>query len=68
MDGQKTDIQKTLDYFITVPVSKGNHSIELKYRTPYLMAGTIVSLLGTSILLWEAWKEREKDGSFADAK
>ena len=60
VDGQKTDIQNTLSYFISVPVTKGSHIIELKYRTPYLVSGTIVSLAGIGLLLCRFLYERKK--------
>ena len=49
VDGKKTDILQANTAFMGIELSAGDHVIELKYWTPGLTAGIIVSLIG---LVW----------------
>lgn len=50
VDGKKTDIIKTNTAFLGLELGAGTHEIRLVYRTPYLAAGAILSLLGCILL------------------
>ena len=43
VDGKETEILDFKDTFISVYLEEGHHDIELKYMTPGLMAGAIIS-------------------------
>ncbi|MDO5138178.1 MAG: YfhO family protein [Oscillospiraceae bacterium] len=60
VDGQKTDIQKTLDYFIAVPVPKGTHVVEMKYTAPYQTTGILLSVIGVLMILGLYGYERKR--------
>ena len=60
VDGKKAEIQKTLDYFISVPVFNGSHTIELTYTTPYQKTGVIMSVIGVLLILGVYVLERKK--------
>lgn len=46
VDGKKTEILPANTMFMALPLSEGNHSIVLKYCTPGLKAGLVISLVG----------------------
>ncbi len=48
VDGVKTPIQKVNIGFIGTPLTAGKHTIELKYRTPGLYEGGIISLISVA--------------------
>ena len=43
VDGKKVDTVCTDLMYLSVPVSKGTHHVELRYATPYLKEGMIIS-------------------------
>ena len=45
IDGEKADIIKANSAFMALPVSQGEHEVELDYFTPYLKTGLICSLI-----------------------
>lgn len=51
VDGVKTDLVQADIMYMVVPVSSGEHTIELKYHTPGLTLGLIISLLSLLIIL-----------------
>ena len=50
VDGKKTDIEDFEDTFISVHLDKGEHEISLKYETPGLKPGAMVS--GACVILF----------------
>ena len=46
VDGQKTQLLRANTMFMALPVSDGYHEIELRYHTPGLLAGLLLTLLG----------------------
>ena len=46
VDGKKTKLLRANTMFMALPVSEGYHDIELKYHTPGLLAGLLLSILG----------------------
>ena len=46
VDGEKTETSAFSNAFLTVPITKGEHKIELKYVPPGFIKGLIVSLAG----------------------
>lgn len=60
VDGEKVDTLLVNEGFIGVPVEKGQTSLVFRYRTPYLILGGIISVLGVSLyaLDWIKYKTR----------
>lgn len=52
VDGVKTDLVQADVMYMAVPVSAGDHTIELRYHTSGLMAGCIVSLVSLLVLIF----------------
>lgn len=51
VDGKKTNIHAFKDAFISLKLSKGKHSIELKYKTPGGTLGMIISLISVTLFI-----------------
>lgn len=51
VDGKEVEITPVCDTFIAFELSKGDHEIELKYTTPGLLIGGIVSFVGVGLLV-----------------
>ena len=51
IDGQKVDVLRGDIGFQAIVVPKGHHNIEMKYRTPWMGIGMIVSLIGVSVFI-----------------
>ncbi len=45
VDGKKTDSFQSGVAYLGVKIAKGNHSIKIKYRTPFLRMGFIVTII-----------------------
>lgn len=63
VDGNKTEIEILDDTFMGVPLTKGKHTIELKYETPGLKLGACISgisLVFTVIYLYIDRKKRKE--------
>ena len=50
IDGNKTDVINVNTGFIGIPLSKGEHSIEFLYKTPYLDLGIKLSCIGLLLI------------------
>ena len=46
IDGQKVEIQAYQDAFLSIPISAGQHRIELKFDPPGLKSGIVLSVAG----------------------
>lgn len=46
VDGVSTPLQKANTMYMALPVAAGSHTIQLSYRTPGLLAGIWISLIG----------------------
>ena len=59
VDGKKTDVSKINKMYMGALVSEGNHSILLKYVTPGLKGGIIMTIIGAVyiIFLWILYKK-----------
>ena len=72
VDGEEVDVVRADMGFMAVPVSAGEHSVVLRYRTPYLTEGialTALGLAGTAavLLVRRARRRRLAAGALADA-
>ncbi|WP_368941920.1 YfhO family protein, partial [Bacillus cereus] len=45
VDGKETEFTKANSAFIGVPISKGQHVVEMKYVTPYFKMGLVISII-----------------------
>lgn len=54
VDGKETEIKPLKDAFVCVPLSAGEHTVELKYCPPGFVAGLIISIasIGILVVLW----------------
>ena len=53
VDGQETETQAYADAFLSVPVSKGDHTVKVRYMPPGLKAGGLISFGGILLaILW----------------
>ena len=48
VDGEEVDIEKANIGFMAIPITQGEHTIELSYRTPYLTEGLCVTAFFTA--------------------
>ena len=61
IDGKKTDVLRSDGLYMAVVVPEGRHEIVLRYSTPYLRAGLIISLLTLFVLLGVCgWNKKKK--------
>lgn len=51
VDGKKVDTFLANEYFLGIEIEKGEHSVELRYETPYLVVGTCISILGIVVFI-----------------
>ena len=47
VDGKKAELQPSDIMYMALPLTAGSHEIVLKYHTPYLLPGVILSLIST---------------------
>ena len=52
VDGEEVEIMKANIGFMAIPVTQGEHTVELSYRTPYLIAGLGISLFFLVVFLY----------------
>ena len=61
IDGKEADILRSDGLYMAVIVPEGRHEIVLRYKTPYLRAGLIISLLTLLVLLGVCgWNKKKK--------
>lgn len=51
VDGEKADMELFADTFISVYLSEGAHTIELKYFTPGLIPGAVISIISIAAFI-----------------
>lgn len=62
VDGKETETYAANVMFLGMDIPAGNHTVEIRYRTPGLVAGVILSLIGclaAGFILWYERKERK---------
>ena len=62
VDGEKQDLQKCNVMYMGTKVSKGQHNIELKYSTPLLKEGAIISLVSCALYVFLLIKNKRNKG------
>lgn len=60
VDGKKQNYQKSDLSFIGFDIKKGNHKIEIKYTSPLLKEGMVVSMFGIISFVSIFWFERKR--------
>lgn len=58
IDGKKQKYEKVNTAFVGFKISKGEHSIEIKYNSPYKTVGSVMSVVG--IILYIVFVRRKK--------
>lgn len=66
VDGKKTKLLRANTMFMALPVSEGFHEIELKYHTPGLLAGILLSLIGVVLCVMNVKYYRSGSKDVAD--
>ena len=62
VDGVEAETEKWLGAMISVPVTSGEHVVELYYRPQGVVFGTVVSVLCLAIfLLWRYMQKNKED-------
>ena len=61
VDGKKTDYEVTNKSFIGFKLDSGKHNIEIKYTSPWLKEGEIMSIIGLCLLLVTIGYKRSKN-------
>ena len=61
VDGKKTDYEITNKSFIGFKLDSGKHNIEIKYTSPWLKEGEIMSIIGLCLLLVTIGYKRSKN-------
>lgn len=53
IDGKETKIVRSDYAFMSIPVTEGTHSVVLKYRSPWILYGCMLSIAGlVMVILW----------------
>lgn len=63
VDGKKVTVLKANGMYMAIPLSKGNHAIELNYVTPFLrigMVSSIVTLMGIILFKIKQLRKRKQ--------
>ncbi len=64
IDDQKVEKEIVNTAFLGLKVAEGQHNIKIKYTSPYLILGIIVSILGTismvGLIIYEKWENKIK--------
>ena len=60
VDGEKTDMMLADRGLTGIHLTKGQHTVELRFTPPYLVAGSILTIGALAIYLFILWKARRK--------
>ena len=47
----QTPVYRANGLFLGIPLEKGSHKIELRYTTPYLFEGTVLSVVTAAVFI-----------------
>lgn len=59
VDGQETELNRGNIMYMALPLSKGQHHILLRYRTPFLVEGSLLTALALMFLIIKLLYERK---------
>ena len=59
VDGKKVELLRCNECYMALKLDRGHHSIEMKYETPLLKAGTVLSVLSTLMFVIYIHRERK---------
>ena len=59
LEGKEAALLKANVMYMALPLTAGEHTIELSYRTPGLYAGVGISLAGIVLFVF-LWRKRKK--------
>ena len=63
VDGQEVETYKILDSLLGFTISKGIHRIEYRYTTPFLLEGSLVSIVSLLLLIFILYRRKKTDAS-----
>ncbi|MDQ0416034.1 putative membrane protein YfhO [Croceifilum oryzae] len=61
VDGKEVETMKVNSTFVGIPITRGEHKVELSYFTPYLLLGTAISSVTLLGLIGYFWWERNRN-------
>ncbi|MBM7637013.1 YfhO family protein [Streptococcus saliviloxodontae] len=61
VDGQKVTTKEAWGSLMSFPISSGNHSIEMHYKTPGFWIGFLISVLDVLVIIYLKWQEAIHD-------
>ena len=59
VDGESTAIIRANRAFMAIPVGAGDHNIELVYRTPFLVTGSLISIFSILVFIFINMKTKK---------
>ncbi len=51
MDGKKSEVLRVNECYMGLKLEKGSHQIEMRYHTPLLLAGAVISFAALIVLI-----------------
>ena len=63
VDGQEVETYKILDSLLGYTISKGSHRIEYRYTTPFLLEGSLTSIVSLLLLIFILYRRKKTDAS-----
>lgn len=60
VDGKKVKYEEVYDTFVGIKLDKGYHEIKMKFRSPGIITGSIMTLIGILILTHQIYKEQKR--------
>lgn len=68
VDGEKSELLKVNGMYCGLMLEKGEHRIELRYQTPGLKIGAVISFVSVVLFVYLLLKEFKNNGSFRFCK
>ena len=61
VDGSEFELLKANECYMGLKLSSGKHEIQLKYHTPLLKAGTLISIAACAVLVFDlVWRKKKE--------
>ena len=51
VDNKKVETFESNNYFLGIDITKGKHTIDMKYEVPYLKEGIVISMIGVILFI-----------------
>ena len=61
VDGEKEKVYRTNYMYVAVPITKGEHTVEFQYETPFLKMGAVLTLISWMVYSGSIiWNKRKR--------